>query len=216
MQDGQNVFDGATSYIPNQEWRADETTEMLTRAGLIEPLIVVAIPNGGMERGNEYLPTQATMGTNKVGGKADLYTRMVADEIRPLINRTFRTKTDAKSTGVAGSSFGGIIALHMGMSRPDVFGKVCAMSPSLWWDNRVMLSRASKWKSGGQKVWVDIGTGEGEGAVKDVLDFQAVMSKAGWKNRDFATLIEPGAKHNETAWAGRLAASLLFLFPPKS
>ena len=35
MHDGQNVFDGLTSFIPNQEWRADETAEALIGAGII-------------------------------------------------------------------------------------------------------------------------------------------------------------------------------------
>ena len=53
MHDGQNVFDGMTSFIPNQEWRADETAQMLIEAGIIEPIIIVGLDNGGMERGNE-------------------------------------------------------------------------------------------------------------------------------------------------------------------
>jgi len=216
MHDGQNVFDGMTSYIPNQEWRADETAEMLIRAGLIEPIIIVAIPNAGMERGNEYLPTRAAIGANQVGGKADLYTKMVADEIKPLIDRSYRTKPDAKNTAVCGSSFGGIITLHMGMSRPNVFGKLIAMSPSIWWDNRTMITRAATWKSRGQRLWLDTGTLEGEDSVKDTQDFFAALSKAGWKGgRDVACIVESGAKHNEVAWAGRLDAALLFLFPAR-
>src|SRR5215471_7483320 len=54
MQDGQNLFDGATSYIPEQEWRVDETAQSLISAGKIEPLIIVGIYNAGMERVNEY------------------------------------------------------------------------------------------------------------------------------------------------------------------
>src|SRR5260221_12962746 len=39
MHDGQNLFDGATSFIPGQEWRADEAAQSLIAAGKIEPLI---------------------------------------------------------------------------------------------------------------------------------------------------------------------------------
>lgn len=45
LHDGQNLFDGATSFIPGQEWRVDETTQSLIAAGKIEPLIVVGIYN---------------------------------------------------------------------------------------------------------------------------------------------------------------------------
>src|SRR5205809_1210631 len=43
MHDGQNLFDGATSFIPGQEWRVDETVQMLIQSGKIEPLIIVGI-----------------------------------------------------------------------------------------------------------------------------------------------------------------------------
>src|SRR5579883_3229668 len=45
MHDGQNLFDGATSFIPGQEWRLDETAQQLIQAGTIEPLIIVGIYN---------------------------------------------------------------------------------------------------------------------------------------------------------------------------
>ena len=32
FHDGQNLFDGATSYIPGQEWRLDETAQALIKA----------------------------------------------------------------------------------------------------------------------------------------------------------------------------------------
>ena len=45
MHDGQNLFDGATSFIPGQEWRVDETAQSLINAHKIEPLVVVGIYN---------------------------------------------------------------------------------------------------------------------------------------------------------------------------
>src|SRR5687768_2988634 len=39
MNDGQNVFDGSTSFIPNMEWQADETADRLIRAGSLRPII---------------------------------------------------------------------------------------------------------------------------------------------------------------------------------
>ena len=56
LHDGQNLFDGATSFIPGQEWRVDETAQALISAGKIEPLIIVGIYNTGKDRINEYTP----------------------------------------------------------------------------------------------------------------------------------------------------------------
>ncbi len=71
LHDGQNLFDGATSFIPGQEWRVDGVAQSLIASGKIEPLIIVGIYNAGVERVNEY--TAAQDSKYKAGGKADLY-----------------------------------------------------------------------------------------------------------------------------------------------
>src|SRR5436309_6476107 len=93
LHDGQNLFDGATSFIPGQEWRADEIAQSLILSGKIEPLIIVGIYNTGAARVNEY--TAAADVKYKTGGKADLYGRFVVEELKPFIDSTYRTRTDA-------------------------------------------------------------------------------------------------------------------------
>ena len=58
LQDGQNVFDGATAFIAGREWEVDEAAERLIARNEIEPLIVVAVDNGGERRIAEYTPTR--------------------------------------------------------------------------------------------------------------------------------------------------------------
>ena len=65
------LFDGATSFIPGQEWRVDEVAQSLIASGKIEPPIIVGIYNASVERVNEY--TAAQDPKYKAGGKADLY-----------------------------------------------------------------------------------------------------------------------------------------------
>src|SRR2546430_4333273 len=60
MHDGQNLFDGATAFIPGQEWRVDEVAQSLIAAEKIEPLIIVGIYNAGVERVNEYRSEEHT------------------------------------------------------------------------------------------------------------------------------------------------------------
>ena len=57
LHDGQNVFDAATSYA-GVEWGADETAQRLIEKKLIEPLIIVAVANTGVQRIHEYAPTR--------------------------------------------------------------------------------------------------------------------------------------------------------------
>src|SRR5260370_42522524 len=49
LQDGQNVFDAATSFS-GVEWRVDATAERLIRRNLLEPPIIDAVANTGEER----------------------------------------------------------------------------------------------------------------------------------------------------------------------
>lgn len=221
MHDGQNLFNGKTSYIPNQEWRADEASRALARSGAAQKLIIVGIPNMGAYRANEYLPTSATMGRGAqqqtMGGKADLYGRFLIEEVKPLIDSTYRTKRGPFDTGLCGSSFGGIITLHLGMNRPDVFGRLGVVSPSLWWDNGVMQKRVEAHKFPWRvRLWMDMGTAEGNDAVVRTRRLAETLAEKGMKKgRDFTYYEEEGGQHNEASWARRFGEILLFLFPKR-
>jgi predicted alpha/beta superfamily hydrolase len=209
LHDGQNVFDGARSYIPNQEWRADETTLALARARLIPELIVVAIDNAEAARADEFLPTRR----NNMGGKADAYGRFVTQEVMPFIDRAYRTRTSARDTALVGSSFGGVITAYLGMRYPNKFGKLGICSPSVWWDRRILLELVNDSRRTDQRLWIDMGTAEGANAVTDARALRNAYAAKGWRTgRDLAYVEETGAEHNERAWAGRFGEMLMFLF----
>lgn len=218
MHDGQNIFNGMTSYIPNQEWRADEAAEALINAGLIEPIIIVGIDNAGADRANEYLFKEIRMGNQTGGGKADLYGRFLIEEVMPMINSKYRTKTGPEFTGLLGSSFGGVITSYLGITRSEVFGNLGIVSPSVWVDNRSLLKMVKPLdrKTKRQKVWIDMGTKEGANAAKDATDLYNSYVAAGFKpNKEVSLVIEPNAEHNELSWSRRMMAILIYLFGTK-
>jgi predicted alpha/beta superfamily hydrolase len=96
MHDGQNLFDGSTSFIPGMEWRVDETAQALIESGAIEPLIIVGIYNTGNLRVDEYTPTADAR--YKAGGKAALYGRLIVEELKPFIDARYRTRREASAT----------------------------------------------------------------------------------------------------------------------
>ncbi len=215
MHDGQNIFDGSTSYIPNQEWRADEAAEALINAGLIEPIILVGIDNAGADRGNEYLPWKIKIGTTEMGGRADLYGKMLTDELMPMINAKYRTKLGPSNTGLVGSSFGGVITSYLGVTRPDVFGKLGIVSPSVWVKERALLKAIQPTKSR-QRIWIDMGTKEGEQSVADARALFDSYKAAGWREgKDVTLMIDGNAEHNELAWSHRVMSILTYLFGRK-
>lgn len=219
LHDGQNLFDGATSFIPGKEWRVDETAQSLIIAGKIEPLIIVGIYNAGKARIDEYTPTADQK--YKMGGKADLYGRMLVEELKPFIDSTYRTRKDAEHTGLGGSSLGGIVSLYLALKYPDVFGKTAAVSPSVWFANKQIVHYAEALNSKPKtRIWLDMGTKEGQTAeqaqqsVSDARLLKETLQKKGWKSgKDLSYFEAEGAEHNETAWAARVEQILKFLFP---
>jgi predicted alpha/beta superfamily hydrolase len=137
LQDGQNVFDAATSF--SGEWGVDETLNQLAATGQ-DPsgCIVVAIDNGGERRLDEYSPWVNT--EYKKGGEGDRYTDFLALTLKPYIDAHYRTRPDAAHTVIAGSSMGGLIALYAGLKYPKVFGRVGAFSPAIWFVKDSLLA----------------------------------------------------------------------------
>jgi predicted alpha/beta superfamily hydrolase len=212
LHDGQNLFDGRTSYVVNRTWRAHTTADALTRDGLIEPVILVGIANTGVRRMAEYTPTRdPRMG----GGEGERYGRLLTEDLKPLIDGTFRTLPDPENTALGGSSLGGLITLALGLEYPDIFGKLAVMSPSVWWDNRSLLSLVNAIRSKpALKIWLDMGTAEGVRHLRDTDLLHRRLVLRGWKDDvDLKYLRVPGAVHDEEAWANRFDQVLRFLFP---
>jgi len=47
LHDGQNLFDGSTSFIQGQDWHVGPSADAEIHAGRVEPLIIVGIYNTG-------------------------------------------------------------------------------------------------------------------------------------------------------------------------
>ena len=223
MHDGQNMFDDSTA--ANGEWHLDEVAEGLMNAGRIPPMIIVGVGTTGEFRIEEYTPTPiqrptVTGGTITLGGRGDLHVKMLVEEIKPFIDKTYRTLGDRMNTALGGSSLGGLMTMYTGAKQPQVFGKLAVLSPSVWWDNKRLLktvkdaSGAMK-KSGKerQRVWLDIGTQEGKEALEGARALNKLLLQQGWKAPQTLRFTEaPNAAHSESAWAMRLEPILMFLF----
>ena len=212
LHDGQNLFDPATSFIPGMDWRVDETADALIAAHHIEPLIIVGIYNTGDHRIEEYTPTpDAKFG----GGHADLYGRMLASEIKPFIDTRYRTLQDPMHTGTGGSSLGGLVSMYLGLTYPHIFGKVAALSPSVWWNSKAILQLVAETTPKPRlKIWLDIGTREKPGAVADTEQLRDALLSKGWSlKEDLHFLKATGARHDEASWAERVGPMLEYLFP---
>lgn len=217
LHDGQNVFDAATAFA-GVEWGVDETAERLIAKKLVEPLIVVAVANMGEDRIHEYAPTRGIIDDKakrkkRSRGLARLYAQFLIEELKPYIDRRYRTKPDAESTGLGGSSLGGLTTLAIGILYPNVFTRLLAMSPSVWWDdfaiNRLVDSINQKPPL---RIWLDTGTAEP--GWENARELRDRLTEKGWTLfGDLQYLEAAGAGHTESAWAARVDPALRFLFP---
>jgi predicted alpha/beta superfamily hydrolase len=214
LHDGQNLFDPRTSYIPGHTWRAGSTADWLNQTNQAQPIILVGIANTGLRRMPEYTPTRDfRMG----GGEGDRYGRLIIEELIPFINRTYRTCPGPENTGLGGSSLGGLISLYLGLQHPEIFGRLAVISPSIWWDQRSILTFVRDFdptRHPRPRIWLDIGTAEGQRHVRDTELLSRMLQEQGWQlGTNLAFLRVIGGFHSEDAWADRFNQVLAFLFP---
>ena len=214
MNDGQNLFDEEAAFVRGRTWKLAESADTAIASGEVEPLIVVGVANAGERRLAEYTPTHDwKMG----GGEADKYGQMLIDELLPYIAANYRVLQGMASTGLGGSSLGALAALYLGLKHADIFGRLAVLSPSVWWNHRVLVSLVGEMapRTGLRpKIWLDIGEGEGRRAVADTEMLERRLRSRGWRpGVELSYWQIPGGTHDEAAWAARVRPMLRFLFP---
>lgn len=211
MHDAQNLFSAQTAF-GGAEWQVDEAMDAGAEDGSIREAIIVGVENTSA-RLEELTPTSDP---DYGGGKADQYLAMITDEIKPMIDKDLRAIPAREQTGVMGSSLGGLVSAYAGVRRADVFGLVGAMSPSTWWDGKVIIDEVATTPTRPAKplrVYVDSGdSGTSNDDVANTTLLAAKYRAVGYSDKkDLLHVVAPGAQHNETYWAARLPAALRFV-----
>ena len=210
MHDGQNLFDPATSYAGH--WELAATLAYHALEGL--EAIVVGIPNMGRRRRYEYSPFRDPL---HGGGGGDRYLRFLCETLKPRIDAAFPTLADAASTAVAGSSLGGLISLYALFRRPGTFGVAGVLSPALWFAGGAIFDYVRKAPCPGGRIYLDIGTAEGEDELREVRRLRDLLVERGFRpGHDLVYVEDEGADHHERAWARRLRDTLPYLVTGRS
>lgn len=111
-QDGQNLIDR-----DNSRMRLFTVTENLVAQKLIPPMVHVMIQPGATPDGRPLRSVEYDT-------VSDRYARFLLDEVFPVVEKTYKLRSDGYSRAIAGESSGGICAFTAGWFLPDQFARV--------------------------------------------------------------------------------------------
>lgn len=254
--DGQNVFSsaGSESCYGWGNWDLDHTVERLVAEERMQEIIVVAVDNSRSrykELRGRLCPEMRgagkagqTVDLGKENERFDAYAKFLIKELKPRIDREFRTLKSASNTGLMGSSLGGIGSLALAWEYPKVFGRVASLSGSFHIEKQNFIKQVLGRARRGAKpvrIYLDSGTIDDSGDDDDRRHTDAVadeLRRLGWKDdrnllrfTDARPLTEAElqmsglrpdkwyeaarSQHNEFYWRLRVWRALIFLFPLK-
>ena len=241
MHDGQMLFDSSITWN-KQEWGVDETLTQLMQEQKIRDCIVVGIWNGGKSRHPEYFPQKPFEALSKEdqklvynayrsGGQSifsglaissDNYLKFLLEELKPFIDKTYSTKTDASNTFTAGSSMGGLISLYALCEYPNVFGGAACLSTHwpglLSMENNpvpaVFFSYLKQHLPSAKqhRIYFDHGTETLDSMYASLqLQVDAIMKQKKYSPSQWISRSWPGQDHSEKSWRSRLEVPVTFL-----
>ena len=204
MHDAQNLFDATASYAG--EWNIDETLDSIKAK-----VIVIGIEHGNEKRIDELTPYK---NEKYGGGNANAYLEFIVKTVKPLIDTTFRTKTNAKNTAIWGSSLGGLVSFYAALQYPEVFGKVGCFSPAFWINKKEIFQKMEDTPKFTTKIYLLCGDKEDSGAmVSDMKEMETLINskRCECKKLNKSVIVKEG-EHNEKLWRNAFAKAYLWLF----
>lgn len=156
------LLDGLSSYLDYRQ--VAEIAETKGDEYKIQTAIVVGI--GGFEyRAIDYTPTPIPDFLE--GGGSENYSKFIEFELIPKIESKFSVDTTAKSRLIIGHSIGGLCTGYFFTKHPNLFKNYLTLSPSIWWDDGVLLDYEAETRELNSKdsTFVFIGCGEFEEGI---------------------------------------------------
>ena len=206
MHDGQNLFDQYTSF--SGEWEVDESLNNLASEGIQVP-IVIGIDNGGAERINEMTPWE---NEEYGGGDGELYIDFIIETLKPFVDENYRTQAGRESTGIMGSSLGGLISFYGAHKYQNIFSKAGLFSPSYWFSDSVWMFTNDMGKQQNMKIYQMAGGQESASMIPNMQAMNDTLSDLGFGGSELSIKEVPNGQHNEDLWKSQFSDAYLWLF----
>lgn len=208
MHDAQNLFDVTTGAFG--EWEVDESLNELFQQGDYG-CIVVGIDNGGIDRLDEYSPWFNS--DYNEGGDGAAYVNFIVNTLKPHIDSLYRTFPGRLTTGIMGSSMGGLISMYALSERQDVFSKAGIFSSAFWFAGSNPANHvATHPKQGDVRVYFLAGGDEPDYVEQDMLEVANAMNTAGFSNSEKFVHVPSDGQHSEWFWAREFPDAYVWLF----
>ena len=218
--DGHNLFSDADATY-GKSWGLSDFL-----AGWPKDIIVVGIECGhdGQERLSEYLPYPAnktsSFGRFEPMGMATL--DWIVEEIKPMIDREYRTIPFRECTAIGGSSMGGIMALCAAVHHNRWFSKAACVSTAMGFCMRPLMADLKQCPiSPDTRVFLSWGTREAWG-LEDPTREDTTSKTYTWNRRVRDALAVKGAEarlfcqvegyHCEASWEAQVPLFMDFLW----
>ncbi|MBK9017268.1 MAG: alpha/beta hydrolase [Saprospiraceae bacterium] len=157
----------ATIYVLDGEQDFDfvaENCKKISNEFSTSNVLVVSIGYGN-DRVDDYTPTKAKEG----GGGAEKFMQFIENELIPRIESNYAVDTLRSSRTILGHSFGGLLGAYAFTNHNSVFGNYLMLSPSIWYDNEIMLRLEQENRNinsnNHQLVYLGLGQLENEGRM---------------------------------------------------
>jgi predicted alpha/beta superfamily hydrolase len=87
-------------------------------------------------------------------GGSEKFIQFIEKELQPLIEENYHTSTEKT---IIGQSLGGLLATEILFKKPDLFDNYIIVSPSLWWDEELLLKENPVKYEQAKSIFVAVG-----------------------------------------------------------
>ena len=178
-------------------------TRFPMNSGVMQQAIIVAVSyeqgsEGVSSRVRDYTPSKAKAWQQDTGN-AKGHMAFIRDTVFPFIEQNYRGSNTNRT--FVGNSLGGLFGAYMLFTEPELFSNYILGSPSVWFDNNMILAAPVVKPEAATRVYISVGEyetpayGEGEDMVIGASRLRDKIQAIDSGNIKLRFSVVPGASH---------------------